>query len=114
MPTPKLLVLAIVSAAAIVAQTASVEADSRNGHRHFFRPSHGEHYDTVMANYTRRCTDLRTQFEQARATWPDSSPPTGPALYDRVSAIAPAARLQGIDELTAAIRQIGGIPRVTL
>jgi hypothetical protein len=116
MPTPKLLVLAIVSAAAIVAQTASVEADSRNGHRHFFRPSHGEHYDTVMANYTRRCTDLRTQFEQARANMADSPQlAQATALYDLgVSHCAGGARLQGIDELSAAIRQIGVIPRVTL
>ena len=72
MPTPKILVLAIAGAVAIMAQTADVEADSRNGHRHFFRSSGGEHYDTVMANYTRRCTDLRTQFERARADMPAS------------------------------------------
>ena len=46
MPTPKLLALATAAVVAIMAQTADVEADSRNGHRHFFRPSHGEHYDT--------------------------------------------------------------------
>jgi hypothetical protein len=116
MPTPKLLVLAIVSAAAIVAQTANVEADSRNGHRHFFRPNHGDHYDTVMANYTRRCTDLRTQFEQARVDMaPSQQLAAASALYDQgVAHCDGGSRLQGIDELNAAIRQLGGIPRVTL
>ena len=52
MPTPKILVLAVTAAVAIMAQTAGVEADSRSGHRHFFNPNRGgEHYDTVMANY---------------------------------------------------------------
>jgi hypothetical protein len=115
MPTPKILVLAITAAVAIMAQTTDVEADSRN-HRHFFRPSRGEHYDTVMANYTRRCTDLRTQFEQARADMaPSQQLAAASALYDQgVSHCAGGARLQGIDELTAAIRQLGAIPRVTL
>ena len=116
MPTPKLLVLAIASAAAIIAQTANVEADSRNGHRHFFRPNHGDHYDTVMANYTRRCTDLRTQFEQARTDMaPSQQLAAASALYDQgVAHCDGGARLQGIDELNAAIRQLGVIPRVTL
>ena len=116
MPTPKLLVLAITAAVAIMAQTADVEADSRNGHRHYFRPSHGEHYDTVMANYTRRCTDLRTQFEQARVDFaPSQQLAAASALYDQgVTHCDGGARLQGIDELKAAIRQLGGIPRVNL
>jgi hypothetical protein len=28
---------------------------------------HGEHYDTVVANYTRRCTSLDGQFSRLRA-----------------------------------------------
>jgi len=116
MPTPKLLVLAVTAAVAVMAQTADVEAGSRSGHRHFFRPSHGDHYDTVMANYTRRCTDLSSQFEQARADMPASPQLTqASALYDQgASHCAGGARLQGIDELKAAIRQLGGIPRVNL
>ena len=117
MPTSKILVLAITAAVAIMAQTAGVEADSGTGHRHFFRSNRGgEHYDTVMANYTRRCTDLIGQFARARAGMPDSPQVAeASALYDQgVSHCNGGARLQGIDELTAAIRQIGAIPRVTL
>lgn len=112
MPTPKTLVLAITAAVAIMAQTADVEADSGSGHRH----RGGEHYDTVMANYTRRCTDLSGQFARARAGIPDSPRVAeASALYDQgVSHCNGGARLQGIDELTAAIRLVGAIPRVTL
>ena len=115
MPTPKILVLAVTAAVAIMAQTADVEAGSRQ-HRHFFHSSRGEHYDTVMANYTRRCTDLCTQFEQARTDFaPSQQLATASALYDRgVAHCAGGARLQGIDELNAAIRQLGASPRVTL
>ena len=111
---PKIPVLAIMAAVAILAQPADVEAGSRK-HRHF-RSSGGEHYDTVMANYTRRCTDLSGQFSRARAGMPDSPRLVeASALYDQgVSHCAGGARLQGIDELTAAIRKIGAIPRVTL
>ncbi|MCI0430029.1 MAG: hypothetical protein L0210_05735 [Rhodospirillales bacterium] len=114
MPTPNILVLAITAAVAILAQTADVEAGSRK-HRHS-RSSRGEHYDTVMANYTRRCTDLRSQFERARAEMaPSQQLAAATALYDQgVSHCKGGARLQGIDELTAAIRQLGAIPRVTL
>jgi hypothetical protein len=113
MPTPKIPVLAIVAVVAILAQTADVEAGSSK--RHFRSSRGGEHYDTVMANYTRRCTDLRSQFERARAEMaPSQQLAAASALYDRgVSHCAGGARLQGIDELTAAIRQLGAIPRVT-
>ena len=115
MPTPKMPVLAIMAAVAILAQTADVEAGSSK-HRHFRSNRGGEHYDTVMANYTRRCTDLRSQFERARAEMaPSQQLAAASALYDRgVSHCAGGARLQGIDELTAAIRQLGAIPRFTL
>ena len=116
MLTPKTLVLAAMAAAAILAQSADAEAGSRNRHRHFFNTNRGEHYDTVMANYTRRCTDLSSQFERARADMPESPQlAEASALYDRgVTHCDGGARLQGIDELTAAIRQLGAIPRVTL
>jgi len=117
MPMPKTIVLAITATVAIMAQSADVEADSRGGHRHFFNPDRGGgHYDTVMANYTRRCTDLSGQFARSRAGIPDSPRVAeASALHDQgVSHCNGGARLQGIDELTAAIRQIGAIPRVTL
>ena len=113
---PKIPVLAIMAAVAILAQTADVEAGSSK-HRQFSRSSRGgEHYDTVMANYTRRCTDLRSQFERAQGEMaPSQQLAAASALYDRgVSHCNGGARLRGIDELTAAIRQIGAIPRVTL
>ncbi|HUL05338.1 MAG TPA: hypothetical protein VLV76_03335 [Candidatus Acidoferrum sp.] len=112
MSTPKVLVLTIATAAAILAQMGDVEAGSRR----FFHSSRGEHYDTVMANYIRRCTDLSNQFERARAEFaPSQQLAQASALYDAgVAHCAGGARLQGIDELTAAIRQLGVIPRVTL
>jgi len=115
MPTPKIPILAMTAAIAFLAQTADVEAGSSN-HRHFRSNRGGEHYDTVMANYTRRCTDLRSQFERARAEMaPSRQLAAASALYHRgVSHCAGGARLQGIDELTAAIRQLGAIPRVAL
>ena len=88
----------------------------------FIPPNHarenqnGEHYDTVQANYTRRCTSLDGQFTRLRASMADSSMlQQASALHDQgVAHCNGGARLQGIDELTAAIRQIGGIPRVEL
>jgi hypothetical protein len=76
----------------------------------------GEHYDTVVANYTRRCTSLDGQFTRLRATMATSTMlQQASALHDQgVAHCNGGARLQGIDELTAAIRQIGGIPRVEL
>jgi len=114
MPAPRIFVLAIAAAVAILAQTADVEAGSRQ-HRSF-HSSRGEHYDTVMANYIRRCADLSSQFERARARMaPSPQLAQASALYDQgVSHCKGGARLQGIDELTAAIRQLGAIPRVTL
>jgi hypothetical protein len=114
MRTPNILILAATAAVAILAQTADVEAGSHKHRR--FHSSGGEHYDTVMANYIRRCTDLSNQFERARADRAASPQlAQASALYDRgVSHCAGGARLQGIDELTAALRQLGAIPRVTL
>jgi hypothetical protein len=113
MSAPKVLVLAIATAAAVLAQIGDVEAGSR---KRFFHSSRGEHYDTVMANYIRRCTDLSNQFERARAEFaPSQQLAQASALYDAgVAHCAGGARLQGIDELAAAIRQLGAIPRVTL
>jgi hypothetical protein len=77
---------------------------------------HHEHYDTVVANYTRRCASLDGQFTRLRARMATSAAlQQASALYDQgVAHCNGGARLQGIDELTAAIRQIGGIPRVEL
>ena len=112
MTTPKVLALAALAGIAFLAQTAGVDAESRK-----FRPrsDHGEHFDTVMANYTRRCTDLIGQFERARAEMPPSAQVSeASALYESgVAHCRGGARLQGIDELNAAIRYLGVIPRVT-
>ena len=112
MPTPKTLVLAATAAVVLLTQIADAEAGSRK--RHFHRG--GDHYDTVMANYIRRCTDLSNQFERAAANFaPSTQLEQATALYDRgVAHCEGGARLTGIDELNAAIRQLGGIPRVTL
>ena len=114
MPTPKILVLAATAAVVFLTQIADAEAGSRKRHRH--HSSRGEHYDTVMSNYIRRCTDLSNQFERAAADFaPSTQLEQATALYDQgVAHCAGGARLQGIDELNAAIRQLGGIPRVTL
>jgi hypothetical protein len=112
MSTQKILILAATAAVAILAQTADVEAGSRKHYRHHG----GEHYDTVMANYIRRCTDLSNQFERASDDFaPSEQLARASALYEQgVAHCEGGARLTGIDELTAAIRQLGAIPRVTL
>lgn len=114
MSKPKILVLAATAAVAILAQVTDVEAGSRK-HR-FYHSSRGEHYDTVMANYIRRCTDLSNQFERASADFaPSEQLARATALYEQgVAHCEGGARLTGIDELNAAIRQLGAIPRVTL
>ena len=113
MSAPKVLVLAIATAAAVLAQMGDVEAGSR---KRFFHSSRGEHYDTVMANYIRRCTDLSNQFERAADDFaPSEQLAQATALYEQgVAHCEGGARLTGIDELNAAIRQLGAIPRVTL
>jgi hypothetical protein len=77
---------------------------------------HGEHYDTVVANYTRRCTSLDSQFTRLRVRMATSAAlQQAAALHDQgVAHCNGGARQQGIDELTAAIRRIGRIPRVEL
>ena len=86
-----------------------------NNHR-MQQDQHGEHYDNVVANYTRRCTSLDGQFSRLRARMGDSAAlREASALHEQgVEHCNGGARLQGIDELTAAIREIGGIPRVEL
>ena len=90
---------------------------SRDDHRNHSRDDlHGEHYDTVVANYTRRCASLDGQFSRLRAHMGDSAAlREASALHEQgVAHCNGGARQQGIDELTAAIRRIGGIPRVEL
>jgi len=121
MATHKTIVLAF--AVAIAATTLPVFSHAvAQGSTVFIPPNHsrenqsGEHYDTVQANYTRRCTSLDGQFTRLRASMASSSMlQQASALHDQgVAHCNGGARLQGIDELTAAIRQIGAIPRVTL
>jgi hypothetical protein len=116
--------IALTFAAAVAAATLPVlsHAVAQGSSSVFIPPSHsrenqsGEHYDTVQANYTRRCTSLDGQFTRLRASMANSSMlQQASALHDQgVAHCNGGARLQGIDELTAAIRQIGGIPRVEL
>jgi len=77
---------------------------------------HGEHYDNVTGNYTRRCTSLDSQYIRLQAHMgPSAALREATALHAQgVAHCNGGARLQGIDELTAAIRRIGGIPRVEL
>jgi len=77
---------------------------------------HHEHYDNVVANYTRRCSSLDGQFNRLRARMgPSPAMQEALELHEQgVEHCNGGARLQGIDELTAAIRKIGGIPRVEL
>jgi hypothetical protein len=103
--------IAALAAAAVLAQASDLEAGRKKRiHRG------GEHYDNVMANYTRRCTDLTAQFDQAQAERPDAPQSAEAiALYQQgVAHCSSGARLRGIKELTAAIRMIGAIPRVRL
>jgi len=115
MSMSKILVLAATAAVVFLTQIADAEAGSRKRYRHD-HSNRGEHYDTVMANYTRRCTDLSNQFERASADFaPSEQLARATALYQQgVAHCEGGARLTGIDELTAAIRQLGAIPRVTL
>ena len=83
---------------------------------HTAKKRHGDHYDNVVGNYTRRCTSLDGQFTRLQARMgPSEALREASALYEQgVEHCNGGARLQGIDELTAAIRRIGGIPRVEL
>jgi hypothetical protein len=102
---------ALIAAVAVLGQASDLEAGSKKRvHRG------GEHYDTVMANYTRRCTDLTAQFNRAYAERTDSPQlAEAVALYQQgVADCSSGARLRGIRELTDAIRMIGAIPRVSL
>jgi hypothetical protein len=107
----KITLPVLIAAVAILAQPSDLAAGSKKRiHRG------GEHYDTVMANYTRRCTDLSAQFNRALAKRPDAPElAEAVALYQQGAAdCSNGARLRGIRELTDAIRMIGAIPRVSL
>lgn len=122
MTKPKTIVLAF--AAAIAAATLPVISRSaaQDGGAPIFIPENraqdqrGEHYDTVVANYTRRCASLDGQFSRLQARMGDSAAlREASALHEQgVAHCKGGARLQGIDELSEAIRRIGGIPRVEL
>lgn len=122
MAMQKTIVLAFAAALLAATLPGISPAAAQNGSTPTFIPNHnaqdrrGEHYDTVVANYTRRCTSLDGQFSRLRAHMGDSAAlRQASALYDQgVQHCNGGARLQGIDELTAAIREIGGIPRVEL
>lgn len=105
--------IALLAGAALLAQPLDAEAGSR---KKVHRDNGGEHYDTVTANYIRRCTDLSGQFSRARAEFPESAQLTAAdALFERaVAHCNGGARMQGIEELNEAIRLIGAIPRVSL
>jgi len=113
MSVRRCLIFAVMAALAFLAQAPDLEAGSGKKHR-IHRG--GEHYDNVMSNYTRRCADLSGQFARAQAERPDSPLLSDATLrYQRGVALCDGgARMQGIDELTAAIRMIGAIPRVSL
>jgi len=75
----------------------------------------GGHYSIVVANLTRRCTDLSNQFDHARATIADTTMIENAMTdYQQGTALCEAGqRLQGIGTLEAALREIGAIPRIT-
>jgi hypothetical protein len=107
----KTTLIAAIAAAAVLAHVSDAEAGSKKRiHRG------GEHYDTVMSNYIRRCSDLDAQFNRAYAERADSPQlAEAVALYQQGAAnCGNGARLRGIRELTEAIRMIGARPRVSL
>ncbi len=124
MPMQKTIVLAFAAAVAAATLPALAQPAAHSGSTTIFIPNNhrtqedqrGEHYDNVVANYTRRCTSLDGQFNRLRARMADSAAlREASALHEQgVEHCNGGARLQGIDELTAAIREIGGIPRVEL
>ena len=75
----------------------------------------GGHYSIVVANLARRCTDLITQFNQAIAQDTGSARARGamPDYREGVALCDGGNRLQGIDTLEAALKEIGAIPRIT-
>jgi len=122
MAMQKSIVLAFAAAIAAATPPVISQSAAQSGSTPIFIPNNrmqdqrGEHYDTVVANYTRRCASLDGQFSRLRARMADSAGlREASALHDQgVAHCKGVARLQGIDELTAAIRKIGGIPRVEL
>ena len=122
MAIPKMLALAF--AATIAAATLPVVSQSAaqgDGPQIFIpnqkeRQEHGEHYDTVVGNSIRRCASLERQFNRLQRRISD------PAVLQQASALheqgvadcSTGPRFRGVDELSEAIRRIGGIPRVEL
>jgi hypothetical protein len=136
MATLKMIALAFAAGITVVTLPGISQAASQNGSTQLFIPneSHernkennensennermrhrgGEHYDTVVGNYTRRCVSLDTQFKHLQARVGAGSREAS-SLHDQgVRHCNSGGALQGIDELSEAIRKIGGIPRVEL
>jgi hypothetical protein len=139
MATLKMIVLAFAAGITVVTLPGISRAASQNGSTLLFIPneSHernkennennenhennermrhqgGEHYDNVVGNYTRRCVSLDTQFKHLQARVGAESREAS-SLHDQgVRHCNSGGALQGIDELSEAIRKIGGIPRVEL
>ena len=126
MTMQKTILLAFAAAMAAVTLPALAQPPAHSGSTTIFIPNNRanqerqeerhEHYDNVVGNYTRRCASLDSQFNRLRARMADSAMMReASALHEQgVEDCNGGARLQGIDELTAAIREIGGIPRVEL
>jgi hypothetical protein len=108
----KTTLIAAIAAVAVLGQVSDLEA----GHKKKRVHRGGEHYDTVMANYIRRCADLDAQFNRALAARSDAPQyADAVALYQQGAAnCSSGARLRGIRELTEAIRMISARPRVSL
>src|SRR6185437_6785638 len=86
----KTVVLAFAAAIAAAMLPGISPSAAQSAGTRIFIPNHdaqdqrGEHYDTVVANYTRRCTSLDGQFSRLRASM-GASPalPAAVALHDQ-------------------------------
>ena len=127
MTMQKTIALAIATLIAVAPLPAVSQSHARTGSSTIFIPPptsgtppaqkrHGDHYSNVDGNYTRRCNSLENQFNRLQARMgPSSAMNEALQLHAQgVEHCNGGARLQGIDELTAAIRTIGGIPRIEL
>lgn len=116
------LLFAAGFAVTLLVQSEPAAAQPSNAPAFFIPNSHGDahrraggHYSIVVANLTRRCTDLSNQFDHARATIADTRMIENAMTdYQEGTALCgQGQRLQGIGTLEAALREIGAIPRIT-